>query len=260
MDWLFNPLIAANAAWIMALIGAATGSFLSLVTYRFIHEQPILGARSRCAACGTTLGVRDLIPIVSWATLRGKARCCGARISARYPLMELACSLSAAVLVQAYGWQPMTLTYIGMAWCIIGLLTADIEAYFLPDILMLPLGLLGVLHAYQLQLDAQTIAIAAGTGWGIGLLLHYGGAWVMKRPALGLGDVKLFGVAAIWLGSAIMLVPYLFLSGLLGIGLALMWRLIGRGEMFPFGPALLMALLVCVWWPEAVTFFWQLYH
>lgn len=259
MEWLFSPLLTANAVWIVALIGAAMGSFLSLITYRFIHEQPLLGARSCCASCGKTLGVRDLIPIASWVFLRGKARCCGARISVRYPLMELACALGAAWLVHAFGWNPLTLIYIGMLWCIIGLITADLEAYFLPDIIMLPLGLLGIVHAYALGLDELQVLYGALAGWIGGLLLHFGGAWLLKRPALGLGDVKLFGVAGIWLGGAIALVPYIFFAGMLGIILALGWRISGRGNAFPFGPAMLLALLACVIDPNVMTLFWQLY-
>lgn len=259
MEWVFSPLLSQNAIWIVALIGAAMGSFLSLITYRFIHEQPMLGARSHCAACGKTLGARDLIPLFSWAWLRGKARCCGARISVRYPLMELACALGAAWLVHHFGWNVLTMIYIGMWWCVVGLVTADLEAYFLPDILMVPLGILGILHAYVLMLDVSDVIVAALAGWITSLLLHFGGAWLLKRPALGLGDVKLFGVVGIWLGHVLLLVPYIFFAGALGIMLALMWRMAGKGHAFPFGPAMLIALITCVFYPDTMRWFWQIY-
>lgn len=260
MDWLFAPLFADNAPWIIALVGAAIGSFLSLITYRFIHEQPMLGARSRCVACGTTLGLRDLVPVVSWLCLRGTARCCGARISPRYPLIELVCALGATALVTCFGWHPITLVYVFMFWCVAGLMLADLESYFLPDVLMLPLGLLGVYHAYLLEWDDALVIGAAASGWLGALALHYGGAWLLKRPALGLGDVKLFGVAGIWLGDGMLLVPYIFFAGILGIVLAIAWRASGRGSVFPFGPALLIALMACVYYPQSVSLFWQLYQ
>ncbi len=259
MEWVFSPLLSQNAIWIVALIGAAMGSFLSLITYRFIHEQPMLGARSRCAACGKALSARDLIPILSWVAMRGRARCCGARISARYPLMELACATGAALLVYHFGWNPLTLIYMGMWWCVVGLMTADLEAYYLPDVLMIPLGLLGITHAYLLAFDASNVIVAASTGWIVSLLLHFGGAALLKRPALGLGDVKLFGVAGIWLGSVLLLVPYIFFAGILGIALALVWRMAGKGQAFPFGPAMLIALLACVFYPDTMRWFWQIY-
>lgn len=259
MEWVFSPLLSQNAIWIVALIGAAMGSFLSLITYRFIHEQPMLGARSHCAACGKTLSARDLIPIISWFAMRGNARCCGARISARYPLMEIACAVGASLMVYVFGWNALTLVYIGMWWCVVGLMTADLEAYYLPDILMIPLGLLGIAHAYILAFDPTNMVVAALTGWIVSLLLHFGGAWLLGRPALGLGDVKLFGVAGIWLGSVLLLVPYVFFAGMLGILLAFMWRIAGKGQAFPFGPAMLIALIACVLYPDTMRWFWQIY-
>jgi|GEM_PF-6209827 len=60
---------------------------------------------------------------------------------------------------------------------------------------------------------------------------------------LGMGDVKLAGVAGLYLGiSAVG--PFLVTTGALGLGFGLVWRLSGRGARFPLGPALAVALLV----------------
>ena len=73
------------------LLGLAIGSFLNVVIYRVPLHESIVTPRSKCPSCGTPILERDNIPVVSWLILRGKCRACRARISARYPLVELLC-------------------------------------------------------------------------------------------------------------------------------------------------------------------------
>ena len=79
----------AVLVWIGAF-GAATGSFLNVVIYRVPAGQSIVAPGSRCPACGHPIRARDNVPILSWLLLAGKCRDCGAKISPRYPLVELA--------------------------------------------------------------------------------------------------------------------------------------------------------------------------
>src|SRR5436190_886783 len=66
------------------------GSFVTVVAHRVPRGESIVGPRSRCPGCGTQIAAYDNLPVFSWVLLRGRARCCGERISARYPLTELA--------------------------------------------------------------------------------------------------------------------------------------------------------------------------
>ena len=78
---------------IIAMAGAfglAIGSFLNVVIHRVPQGLSVVRPASRCPSCGTTLAGRDNIPVLSWLLLRGRCRTCGARISLRYPLVELA--------------------------------------------------------------------------------------------------------------------------------------------------------------------------
>lgn len=79
--------------WIFVVIlGLSLGSFATCAAYRIPRKLPLWGAgynRSRCPSCQTVLGVRDLVPIVSWVLLRGKCRYCGTAIGARYVVIEL---------------------------------------------------------------------------------------------------------------------------------------------------------------------------
>src|ERR1043166_6992615 len=66
------------------------GSFLGTLALRLPKGEPVLGGRSACPACGHVLGPLELIPLASWAILRGRCRSCGAAISAFYPAIALA--------------------------------------------------------------------------------------------------------------------------------------------------------------------------
>jgi leader peptidase (prepilin peptidase)/N-methyltransferase len=72
------------------------GSFLGTLALRLPKGEPVLGGRSACPACGHVLGPLELIPLASWAILRGRCRSCGAAISAFYPAIELAALAVAA--------------------------------------------------------------------------------------------------------------------------------------------------------------------
>jgi leader peptidase (prepilin peptidase)/N-methyltransferase len=93
----------------LALTGAAVGSFAALLTDRLPRNEPVVLGRSRCDVCGATLGWRDLVPILSYALLRGRARCCGAALRPRLLAAEIAgaaVGLAAAFAFQAAGSAP----------------------------------------------------------------------------------------------------------------------------------------------------------
>ncbi len=73
--------------------GLLVGSFVTVVAHRVPRGESIVGPRSRCPGCGAQIAAYDNVPVFSWAVLRGRARCCGAPISPRYPLTELALGL-----------------------------------------------------------------------------------------------------------------------------------------------------------------------
>jgi leader peptidase (prepilin peptidase)/N-methyltransferase len=75
----------------MVLVGAlaaSVASFLGVVTDRLPRGET-LGGRSHCV-CGAPVRATDAIPVVGFLGRRGRARCCGERIPARYVLTEAA--------------------------------------------------------------------------------------------------------------------------------------------------------------------------
>ncbi len=85
-----NGQSSGQAAIFLFPAGLLFGSFLTVVAHRVPRGESVVGGRSHCPACGAQIAAYDNVPVVSWLLLRGRARCCGAPISARYPLTELA--------------------------------------------------------------------------------------------------------------------------------------------------------------------------
>ena len=247
------------AVSLVALIGAVIGSFITLVTYRLPRDEPIIRTRSCCPHCHTRLSVRDLIPILSWVVRKGRCRHCRKAVSLRYPLTEIAAAVGAALIVWHFGLTLSTFALCGLWWSALALIVTDLEHYIILDELQIAAALFGLLYAHALAIPFAHVLLTAVAGIALGLLLKYGFIFFAKKDGLGMGDVKFLGVAGIWLAAPESFIPFLFFSGVLGVVLGLIWRALGHGERFPFGPALAAALLVCVLWPELPRGYWELY-
>lgn len=244
---------------LVAILGGCIGSFITLITHRLPLGEPIGATRSRCPHCRTTLGVRDLFPVVSWTLSRARCRHCKAKISARYPLTELACALGGLLALLQYGPTLEALAIAGLWWSIVALTVTDLEHYIILDEVQISIGVFGIMYGYAHGLDAADAAIAAFAGAAIGLTLKYGFLYLRNKDGLGLGDVKFLFVAGIWLADSANFVPFLFFSGVFGVVFGLSWQRLTGHTRFPFGPALAAALLLCVCVPQTADQFWHLY-
>lgn len=250
----------SGIVWAMiAFVSASVGSFITLITYRLPRDEKIGMTRSRCPSCQTQLGIADLVPILSWVFARGRCRHCKARVSVRYPLTELACMAGSLLAIDTYGFTLQALAISGLWWSIVALVVTDLEHYIILDEVQIAIILFGLLYHYADGTMNESLAISAASGLGIGLSLKYGFLYLRNKDGLGLGDVKLLVGAGVWLGSALSFIPFLFFSGLIGVVFGLLWRRLSKSDIFPFGPALAMALLICVVYPTAAAAFWQLY-
>ncbi len=91
---------AITIAYFFAL-GATVGSFINVVVYRLPNGIGLLRPASFCPACRARIMARDNLPVLGWLLRRGRCRACGARISPRYPLVELVMGLLFLALAYA---------------------------------------------------------------------------------------------------------------------------------------------------------------
>ncbi len=97
MFWLSLSIFLARFVieTVFFAIGASIFSFLNVVIYRLPRRMGFTKGKSMCTSCHHELAPKDLIPIISWTSLRGKCRYCGEKISVRYTIVELIGGVSA---------------------------------------------------------------------------------------------------------------------------------------------------------------------
>ncbi len=237
------------------LLGAILGSFIGMASYRWPRKES-WGGRSKCPTCGRTLGVADLVPIVSWFFARAKCTC-GAPISARYPVIEAATALLSALVLAEFGWTIAGALAVVLVVLVMLIIVIDWENFIIPDKLVIILFLVGLV--WRWQVEGTWLAPLLGLGAGVMLFLTaFLAAFIVERinetESLGGGDLKLLFAAGPWVGFQI-LPLLLILSGVFGILFYLLWRKINLPAKqsadvpfgaFPYGPAICAAMLACV--------------
>lgn len=270
-----------------ALLGACVGSFLNVVIWRLPQEDPqqrSLGGRSKCPHCRAPIRWHDNLPVFGWLLLRGRARCCGAPFSIRYPAVE---ALTALLFLALAAWPPfgpvfaggtttsggegtVSLVATGLAGFLlhaafVALLVAltfiDFDTQLLPDALTKPGMALGVAGGFWPGI-AGPLTQDPDVPWAmntllasvVGLLVGGGATWsirelgsrVFRREAMGLGDVKFLAMIGAFLGWQGALLT-LLLGCIVGaaIGGVLALRA-GFGLKIPFGPYLALGALVAL--------------
>jgi prepilin signal peptidase PulO-like enzyme (type II secretory pathway) len=256
---LLSPHILPYLPIVIAIIGLCVGSFITMASYRLPLEQGIVVKPSHCPACNHSLGFRDLFPVFSWLLSRGKCRYCSTAISVRYPLIEITTAITFLGIYLHFSISPFSLILMGMAIGILIMIVTDLEHYIIPDGIQWWLAILAIVHAWLMQLHWQPLVIGSIAGFVFGYILCVGYPKIRGIEGLGFGDVKFFAVAGLWLGW-FNLVPFFVCSGFLGVILAIIWRALGRGKYFPFGPALGLSLFLFVAFPEIPHYFWRELH
>jgi leader peptidase (prepilin peptidase) / N-methyltransferase len=223
--------------------GLIAGSFVTVVAHRVPRGESIVGPRSRCPGCGTQIAAYDNVPVFSWLLLRGRGRCCGEEISARYPLAELGLGLAylATVVVLRHDPAQMAMGLV-LVTALMAVTITDLEQRIIPNKILLVTAVAGV--AIAAIFDPSSLPERAIAALAAGGLLFL--AALAYPRGMGLGDVKLAAVMGFFLGRNV--APALLVALVAGsvVGLALIARegASARKKAIPFGPFLALGALV----------------
>jgi leader peptidase (prepilin peptidase) / N-methyltransferase len=259
------------------VLGLCIGSFLNVVIYRVPAGKSIVRPGSTCG-CGKPIAWFDNIPVFSWLILGGKARCCGRPFSVRYPFVELltgglflACWLRLPPAAAVCGWVFLA--------CLISGTFIDLDHMIIPDAFTIGLAIAGLVlsalvpslhgqHSEFYMLDslrstsAALVGIVAGSG--VVLWIALTAEAVLKKEAMGFGDVKFVGAIGAFCGwhGAVFSIFGGAAVGTIWVGLSLLLEKIsgkpaavspraetpegapadmGLGVHVPFGPMLAVA-------------------
>ena len=274
--------VIATTPWLYitaaVLLGLCIGSFLNVVIHRLPkimearwraecaelnNEAPpkaerynLVVPRSRCPACGHQIGALENVPILSYLALGGKCSACGARISIRYPVIEGLTGAITGYIAWHFGFTFAAAGAMFFTWTMIALAFIDLDTFYLPDDLTLPLVWMGLIFAVIGGFtDLASAVIGAAAGY-VSLWLVF---WVFKfatgKEGMGYGDFKLLAAIGAWLGWKMLPLVILlssFVGAIVGILLIVLARR-GRNVPIPFGPYLAVAGLIALFHGEALN-------
>ncbi len=223
--------------------GLAFGSFLNVCISRIPNDESVVSPRSHCRSCGAPISWRDNIPLLSWIILRGRCRQCSARISLRYPAVELLTALLFVACYLSFGLSALTVKFCMFSFLLLGLIFMDAETGLLPREFTYSGIVLGLVFSWLVPTDFSLTAIVL-RAYGrhthnphllslldsiVGGLIGAGFfflAWalyylVRRKHGLGFGDIALMAMSGTFLGAKLVLLV-IFFAPLLG----LVWAII----------------------------------
>lgn len=288
MDMYYFIVFAAFAF----ALGCCVASFLNVCIWRLPRDESVVRPGSHCPKCNAPIRWWQNIPIVSWLALRGRCANCHEPISARYITVEL---IGGTLFLLAYlQWAapfffrappPMGLVpradlwILPTSWLVIaGLILGsfiDLDHFYLPDRVTIGGMLLGVPLSF---LVPELQGMQGGEGWSanvsalcwsvgglaFGFLFLWGLGWIftkiLKKDAMGFGDVKLLGAVGAFFGPWAVIFT-IVVSSIFGsfVGLLMIARgkaRLGGCTAVPYGPFLALGTLAWMYWgPTLVSWY-----
>lgn len=234
------------------LLGLAVGSFLNCVIFRLEKGESPWRGRSHCFACQKELGIRDLLPVVSFVWQKGKCRYCHKKISWQYPLVELAAALSFVLAAWfRLGWaREIAFEWLFRDWLFISFLIIifvyDLRYYLILDRVVLPAIIIALSVNLLLGVAWINLLIGVLVG-GLFFLLQYlvsSGRW------LGGGDIRLgvlMGAILGWPGVAVAITLAYFIGSIVSLSLLAFKKKTWQSQL-PLGTFLTAAVLIAMYW------------
>jgi len=263
---------------VTVIAGLIVGSFLNVVIHRLpkmlerqwrtecaelagtpappFERYDLVQPRSTCPKCGHRISALENIPLASYLFLGGKCSQCKAPISLRYPVVEALAGALAGYIAWRYGLSAAMLGALLFAWAMIALAFIDLDTFYLPDSITLPLLWAGLLfNAGDTFTDLRSAVIGAAAGYLVLWAVFWAFKFATGKEGMGYGDFKLLAAIGAWLGWKLLPLTILA-SSLVGavVGIAMIvFAKHAREKPIPFGPYLAVAGLIAMFWGERIT-------
>ncbi|AQQ52895.1 prepilin peptidase [Planococcus lenghuensis] len=226
--------------------GLVFGSFYNVAGLRIPVGESIAYPPSHCTTCDRRLTAGDLVPVLSFLVLRGKCRSCGERIRWVYPFMEFVTALLFAGAYLQFGLTPEFFVAVLFLSLLVIITVSDIAYMLIPDKVLLPIGAVLLVARLFVPLNPWWDSIVGGlVGFSLLMLIA-----LVSKGGMGGGDIKLFFVIGLVLGTAGTLLT-LFLASLIGAVAGIIQLRVtkqGRKTPIPFGPWIALASVIVYFW------------
>ena len=228
--------------WFFVIVfttGLLMGSFFNVCIHRIPKKESIVFPASHCTTCNAKLNGPDLIPVLSYLCLRGRCRYCHAKISVRYPLIELLTGSVYLALAVRFGMEKIFVAYAVLCSFLIIAAAIDMEYQIIPDGLILAGGIFGILLSLAgWSVSWQDSSAGMLFGGGVPLLIAFLFWKVRHKEGMGGGDGKLMGLVGLFLGwkqAALSILLSIYAGGLFG-GILLLLHRKKKDDAIPFAP------------------------
>jgi leader peptidase (prepilin peptidase)/N-methyltransferase len=258
----FFPSLAYLVVFIFGLI---FGSFFNVLIHRIPKsiqspkKESLFSAisfpKSYCPKCKKGLFVVHNLPIISWLFLLGKCYFCKAKISIRYPFVELLSGFIFLFCFWQYGMTAEFFLWLIFFSILLILFFIDLETFFLPDCLTIPLLLIGIFKSllYPLPIDPINAIVGGLVGFFALFITNAIYKFWKGIDGFGFGDFKLLAALGAWFGATL-IIPIIVvgaLVALLAVGLlSFVGKRLNLQTMIPFGPALITATIIIYFNPD----------
>ncbi|CCJ34612.1 Leader peptidase (Prepilin peptidase) / N-methyltransferase [Caloramator australicus RC3] len=238
-------------AILIFIIGLIIGSFLNVCIYRIPREESIVFPPSHCPNCKLNLKLKDLIPLISYAVLRGRCRYCKARISPVYPFIEFLNAILYFLIYIKYG---LNLEFIKFAFLASLVIVIGVIDYFTTDIYTntiivgLIVGIAFAIISFFVEGSIMIYIIGSLIGGGVISLI------ILLTNGMGWGDAELLFIIGLFLGVRLTLVT-LFLSFIIGGivgGILIILKIKSRKDYIPFGPFISIGAVISILFGEFI--------
>lgn len=240
------------------ITGLFFGSFLNVLIDRVPRKESILG-RSYCETCRSVLSWKDLIPVISFASLFAKCRYCGASLSFFYPAVEIVTGIAFAGIYY-FVWTnfqnlliPSLLFYLILACSLVVIFFSDLRYGIIPDKIVFPTLAFVITYILVFDKRALTLSFLSAMGLFVFFLIIY---LVTRGRGIGLGDLKFSLLMGFSLGFPHSLVAiYLaFLTGGISAIILILWgKKRFRRDTIPFGPFLVIGSLLSLFLGDIIV-------
>ncbi|MCX7918570.1 MAG: prepilin peptidase [bacterium] len=276
---------------IIFIFGLAIGSFLNVCIYRIPLNQSIVKPRSHCPKCNALVAWYDNIPLLSYLILRGKCRHCKTPISFRYFIVELLTGILFVIVIWKFdGVNFVSFTYLVVVGSLIALTFIDLDHFIIPDVITYPVMILGVVVSIILVFIPNPTFLISGemsgpfsaatgkcypvynslfgfaVGGGILWLIGITAKWLIKKEAMGGGDVKLLAALGTFIGYKLVLLTLIlasFVGSIIGAFVLIQAKRKEKettpfGHYIPFGPYLALgAFIALIWGNDIINWYFN---
>jgi leader peptidase (prepilin peptidase)/N-methyltransferase len=243
----------------VGVLGLLIGSFLNVVIHRVPRGESIVRPGSHCPACSTPVRGVHNIPIIGWLMLRGRCASCKTTISLRYPIVESTTALLFVAVALRFGFSALLPAYLYLTAIAVALAAIDFDVQRLPDAIVLPSYVIGVLLLMPAgAINGDWHSAVRGLLAMTGLFALYFVLAIAYPGGMGFGDVKLAGLLGLYLGwlswgSVVVATFSAFLLGALVGGALMIARRATRKSAIPFGPFMLAGALGALFFASAAS-------